>query len=100
MGTRSLNEEADPYTATPAWNPRPIVHLDTYHTRALVSIIDDLGAILSCEPVPSGADPNSSLVRSHRRTPSTGGAKFRRGGPSSARLHRRKRAATRPPPSP
>src|SRR3989442_13298701 len=73
MGPGYPNEAVYPHLTTPARNLRPIVHLDTYHTRALVSIMDDLGDILSCEPVPSGADPNSSLVRSHRRSQPCGG---------------------------
>src|SRR2546428_14037466 len=78
MGPGYPNEAVYPHLTTPARNLRPIVHLDTYHTRALVSIIDDLGDILSCEPVPSGADPNSSLVRSHRRFHSSGGENWLR----------------------
>src|SRR2546428_1368246 len=98
MGPGYPNEAVYPHLTTPARNLRPIVHLDTYHTRALVSIIDDLGDILSCEPVPSGADPNSSLVRSHRRVHSSGGGKWFREGLLKLGLPGKKKAAPCPPP--
>src|SRR2546425_13379600 len=98
MGPGYPNESVYPHLTTPARNLRPIVHLDTYHTRALVSIIDDLGDILSCEPVPSGADPNSSLVRSHRRFYFCGGGKLVREGLLKLGVQANKKASPCPRP--